>query len=57
MTLNIDKLRRTQIKPYTLDKEFKVFFDGVCFMSYSNLDMAIYCKSVIPNSYLVEHAS
>lgn len=44
------------IKPYTLDKKYALYYEGYCFMSYNNLDLAIYCKSVIPNSYLIEYA-
>lgn len=52
MTQNIDKLKRTQIKPYTLDKQYKVYVDGICVMSYNDFNLAVYCKRLL-GGYIV----
>lgn len=51
---NAEHRKKRSIKEYTLDKTYKVYVDDLCIMSYDNLYTAIYCKSVIPNSYLVK---
>lgn len=47
MTQNADKLKRTQIKPYTLDKQYKVYVDGICVISYDDVNLAWCCCYIL----------
>lgn len=53
MSQNIDKLKRTQIKPHTKDKKYKIMVDGRLVMSYNDLELAKQCARVLNGKLLI----